>query len=217
MTSPQSAARPLACITCGPAFEEIDRVRRITNFATGEIGGHLARALSGAGFDIICFRGEGATFPAPAGVDVRPFTTNASLADGIRALDRVPAAIFHAAALCDFEVEGIEGAGGARKLRSRGGRVRLILKPAEKVLPLMRGWFPGARIVGWKYELDGTRDDAIARGAAQILESRSDACVVNGAAFGEGFGLLLPDGLLTHAPDKASLAGLLAGWALGRR
>ena len=197
-------------ITAGPTYEPLDNVRRLTNFATGEIGSLLAGALAARGFDAICFRGEGSTFPAPAGTDVRPFSTNASLADGLRALARQPVAIFHAAALCDFVVAGIGGTAAAHKLTSRGEEVRLILKPAQKVLPLLRGWFPRAFIVGWKYELDGSRDEAVARGAQQIREAQTNACVVNGAAFGEGFGLLLPDGSLLPVPDKTALADQLA-------
>ena len=207
---PSDAGGPLAFVTCGPAHEPIDRARRITNFSTGEIGSHLANALSARGFDVVCFRGEGSTFPAPGGADIRPFSTNDSLAGCLRVPGPAPAVIFHAAALCDFVVAGIEGAGVGHKISSRGGDVRLVLKPARKILPLLRGWFPSAWIVGWKYELDGSRDDAVSRAAAQIREAQTDACVVNGAAFGEGFGLLLPDGLLTPAPDKASLAELLA-------
>jgi len=202
---------PLACITCGPAYEPIDTVRRITNFSTGEIGAVLAAAFLRAGFDVVCFRGEGATFPAPGGADVRPFSTNGSLADGIRSLERPPAIVLHAAALCDFVVEKIEGAEGVGKLSSRAGAIRLTLRPAEKVLPSIRGWFPAARIVGWKFETDGTRGQAIARAAAQIRAARTDACVLNGPAYGPGFGLLAADDSLRHFPDKASLANRLAG------
>ena len=45
-------------------------------------------------------------------------------------------------------------------------------------------------IVGWKYELDGSRADAIARARKQIQFPSTDACVVNGSAYGEGFGFL---------------------------
>ena len=201
----------LACITCGPAFEPLDKVRRITNSSTGEIGAVLADAFRLAGWDVICFRSEASTFPSPAGVDVQPFSTNESLAAGLRSLERPPALILHAAALCDFVLESIEGAEGSAKLSSRAGSIRLTLKPAEKILPKLRGWFPEARIIGWKFELDGTREQAVARGSAQIREARTDACVVNGAAYGPGFGVLAPDNSLLHFPDKAALAAHLAG------
>ncbi|MEI8311859.1 MAG: phosphopantothenoylcysteine decarboxylase [Verrucomicrobiota bacterium] len=202
---------PLACITCGPAYEPIDKVRRITNFSTGEIGAVLAGAFLRAGFEVVCFRSEAATFPPPAGADVRPFSNNESLAVGLRSLGRAPATILHSAALCDFVMESIEGADGGDKLSSRAGSIRLTLKPAEKVLPKMREWFPDARIIGWKFELDGTRETAVARAAAQIIEARTDACVVNGSAYGPGFGLLTPDSRLQHFPDKPALAKHLAG------
>jgi phosphopantothenoylcysteine decarboxylase/phosphopantothenate--cysteine ligase len=202
---------PLACITCGPAYEPLDSVRRITNFSTGEIGTVLTEAFLQAGFEVICFRGEAASFPAPSGADVRTFSTNASLAEGLRSLERPPAIVLHAAALCDFVLEKIEGAEGSAKLSSRAGTIRLTLQPAEKVLPKIRGWFPSARIIGWKYELDGSREQAIARAAAQIRDARTDACILNGAAYGSGFGILSPSNTLDHFPDKRSLAVCLAG------
>ena len=201
---------PLACITCGPAFEPLDNVRRITNSSTGELGAVLAEACLRAGWDVVCFRGEASTFPPPAGVDVRPFSTNGSLAAALRSLERPPALVLHAAALCDFVLESIEGADGAAKLDSRSGPIRLTLRPAEKILPRIRTWFPDSRIIGWKFELDGMREQAIARASAQILEARTDACVVNGAAYGPGFALLAPGHPPLHFPDKPALAGHLA-------
>lgn len=206
---------PLACITCGPAYEPIDAVRRITNFATGEIGSLLAEAFLRAGFDVVCFRGVGATWPPHPEADVRAFSTNDSLARGLRGLDRQPGIILHAAALCDFVVESIEGSDGAAKLDSRSGPVRLTLAPAAKVLPEIRKWFPGTLIVGWKYELDGTRELALSRAARQIQEAGSDACVVNGAAYGAGFGLVLAAGGTVHFPDKPALARRLVAMVRG--
>jgi phosphopantothenoylcysteine decarboxylase/phosphopantothenate--cysteine ligase len=201
---------PLACITCGPAFEPIDKVRRLTNFSTGEIGTVLAETFLREGFKVICFRSETATFRSPEGVDVRSFSTNASLAAGLRSLECAPDAVFHAAALCDFVLDRIEGAEGSEKLSSRSGSIRLTLKPTEKILPMIRDWFPKARVTGWKFELDGTRDQAIARAKAQIQEARSDACVLNGAAYGPGFGVMTPDSRIQHFPDKLALAAGLA-------
>jgi phosphopantothenoylcysteine decarboxylase/phosphopantothenate--cysteine ligase len=186
-------------------------VRRISNFATGEIGAILSRALRDAGWDVLCLRGEGSTAPAPEGIDVHSFSTNESLAALFQSLPQKPSAIFHAAALCDFQVASIDGAGGMKKIPTRDGVFTLHLEPAPKILPRLREWFPDALIVGWKYELDGDRAAAFAKGAAQIRECRTNACVVNGAAFGPGFGILLPDGRVLEKPEKTSLAGALAG------
>ena len=200
----------LAVITCGPAIAPIDSVRRITNFATGEIGTLLARELSARGFEVICFRGEGSIAPAPHGVEVRNFTTNESLALALRELPRQPDAIFHAAAMCDFEVEKIEGAEVQNKLSSRCESLVITLRPAPKILPTLRELFPAAKIVGWKYELDGKQTDALASAYRQLAECRTVVCVVNGAAYGEGFGLVLSGaGGISHTPDKTSLAHAL--------
>ena len=193
-------------MTCGPAYESVDGVRRLTNFATGEIGTILSAALQESGCDVICFRGEGSTAAAPTGVKVKSFSTNDSLAQALRALPRQPDLIFHAAALCDFKIKAIEGADSKEKISSRSGGITIHLEPAPKILPQLRKWFPQALVVGWKYELDGQRSDAMTRGAQQLRETGSDVCVVNGKAYGEGFGILRRDLSLRHCQDKKSLA-----------
>ena len=83
------------------------------------------------------------------------------------------------------------------------------LKPTPKIIRDLRSFFPRGLIVGWKYELDGDRAQAVARGVRQIQECRTDACVVNGRAYGDGFGVLTADGAITHIPDRAALFAAL--------
>ena len=52
-----------AIVTCGPSYEPIDEVRRLTNFSTGELGTILAAALARAGVETLCLRGVAATWP----------------------------------------------------------------------------------------------------------------------------------------------------------
>ena len=212
LSSSLHSPKPLAVVTCGPASAPIDSVRRITNFATGEIGAILSQALQKDGWDVICLQGEGSTFPVPEGIDVRVFSTNDSLVALFQGLPAAPNAIFHAAALCDFQVASIAGISGMKKIPTRDGPLTLHLEPAPKILPFLREWFPCAFIVGWKYELDGDRPAALAKGAAQSRECRTDACVVNGSAYGEGFGILLPNGTLTEVADKRGLADALVNY-----
>lgn len=203
---------PTALVTCGPAYEPIDEVRCITNHSTGQLGAMLCDALAEAGFAVTCLRGDMATHPAPASAKVVAFGTNASLIGILEGIEP-PSAIFHAAALCDFAL--VKEAGAAGKIRSDTPELRLVLRPASKVLPLLRPLFPEALIVGWKYEVDGAREDALAHGRHQIAKCNTDACVVNGPAYGGGLGILENDSLSHHA-TRPELCAHLAAWAAAR-
>ena len=117
-------------------------------------------------------------------------------------------AVFHAAALCDYRVKSVHTSGGAEvaatKIPSRAGELTLTLDPAAKLIHDLRDLFPASRIVGWKYELVGSRADVLAAAIRQLGESRSDACVMNGAAYGGGFGFLEPRIKPVHFADKAA-------------
>ena len=213
MATVEIAGMPLALVTCGPAYEPIDEVRRITNQSTGELGSILSETLLRADFDVLCLRGEMSTYSSPREVRVVPFTTNASLLALLERVPTQPAAVFHAAALCDFLVHEIEGTHRQRKIRSNVSELRLILRPAEKLLPRLRSLFPEAIIVGWKYELNGSREDAAARARDQIVSSRTDACVVNGTSYGAGFGFLIRGTeKARHLETKIELCRFLSQW-----
>lgn len=188
-------------VTCGPSYEPIDQARRLTNFSTGALGAALSNALTEAGHDVICLRGVNATCPDPIqAMSVEPFTTNDDLADRLERISREVEidAIFHAAALCDYKVDQVLNAGGAAisspKFATRDGRLHLALAPALKVLPRLRELFPESLIVGWKYELAGSREDAFAKAWKQLVDCATDACVLNGAAYGKGFAVCTADG-----------------------
>jgi phosphopantothenate---cysteine ligase (CTP) len=203
---------PVAYVTCGPAFEPIDAVRCLTNHSTGALGALLAEVLAAAGFAVTCFRGALATHPAPAGLRVEPFTTNQSLLTLLEAAP-APAVVFHAAALCDFGLAREFTTPG--KIRSDLPELHLVLHPAPKVLPRLRAIFPGALVVGWKYEVDGTRDDALGRGGRQLAANSTDATVVNGPAYGEGLALLDREGC-THHTSRPALCDALVAWTRRR-
>lgn len=204
-------------ITCGPGSEPIDAVRRITNFSTGELGILLANRLARAGCGVTLFRGTGATCAIPVeGATVVPFTTNDDLRAALEALphrDDV-AAIFHAAALCDFKITRVLDADGgelkASKIPSSLPRLQLVLEPSPKLIAELRALFPKSRIVGWKYELAGGRDEAVGKAVQQIHANQTDACVVNGAAYGAGFGFCGEAGLIAHLAGKPALCDFLA-------
>lgn len=210
-------------ITCGPSYEPIDGVRRLTNFSTGELGLLLAAELSRAGHEVICMKGEGAVSRVdPGGARVIGFSTNADLLARLREFSGSgTGAIFHAAALCDYRVRSVRGGDGAvmsaQKIASRAGELTLTLEPTLKLLPELRAIFPGARITGWKYELDGAPDDVITKAREQLAACRTDACVVNGAAWGEGFGFIEPGREVVRIGGKPALCAFLGEWLAGQK
>lgn len=214
--------RPAAIVTTGPASAPIDEVRCITNLATGETGAAVAAALIDAGWDVFFFRGRGATHSeVPTGAHLHEFTTNQDLARALEDLSEARGkdinAVLHAAALNDYVVSAMRGPDGiapeSGKIPGDLAQLHLLLEPAAKILPRFRGWFPSAWVVGWKYELEGTREDAIAQAREQITHGRTDATVVNGPAYGPGFGVLEGENSPRHCGNKRELAHFLASRA----
>ena len=210
-------------VTTGPSYEPIDDVRRITNFSTGELGVLVANALAREGHEVFCLKGTYATTAvALVKAQAVPFNTNDHLHEKFTQLARAHdiGAVFHVAALCDYKVAAVADDRGARqgaaKIDSRAGALTLTLAPARKVIAGLRELFPKATLVGWKYELNGTRADALAKAWRQLRECRTDACVVNGRAWGEGFGFCTPPDAVRELPDKTAVAQCLSRW-LGER
>ena len=199
-------------ITCGPSYEPIDGMRRLTNASTGELGLMLAEKMSAAGHHVTVLCGEMATSRhSPGSAKVVAFSTNDDL---LRKLSEHRAdAVFHAAALCDFRVKEARSENGAvsaaAKIPTRKGNVTLVLEPTTKVLPNLRRIFPDARIFGWKFELDGTRDDVIAKATAQLNDCATDGCIVNGGAWGGGFGFVAKDAMVTEIAGRTDLCNFL--------
>ncbi|HEX4646147.1 MAG TPA: DNA/pantothenate metabolism flavoprotein domain protein, partial [Verrucomicrobiae bacterium] len=83
------------------------------------------------------------------------------------------------------------------------------LLPTPKIISELREWHPRARLVGWKYEVEGDRAAVITLAERQIAECNTDACVINGPAYGRGFGLMIAGKKNTHLPNAPTLFAAL--------
>jgi len=206
-------------ITAGPTYEGLDEVRRLTNFSTGRLGSELARFLESKGHEVQLLLGYYSTWRGEAASKrTQMFTTTADLRDRLRALagDKV-GAVFHAAAVSDFsfgkiwtrkdngDLEEIKSA----KIPTKSGALLAELLPTPKVIGELRGWFPAAWIVGWKYELAGDREGVVRVAEEQMRDCRTDACVVNGRAYGDGFGVAIGQGKCAHCAGREELFAAL--------
>jgi len=202
-------------VTAGPTFEPVDQVRRLSNLSTGQLGGNLANFLVDQGHAVHLLLGEMATWGGPVRAQVQTrFTTTSDLHARLEQLAAADVdAVFHAAAVSDFAVAGVwtrEPDGAlhavpARKIPSQLVSLFLELRPTLKIIACLRRWFPAAVIVGWKYEVEGTPADALAEARLQIQSCGTSACVVNGLAYGAGYGLVTADGASDHFASAVAL------------
>jgi len=186
-------------------------VRRLTNFSTGKLGSELAAFLSAHGHKVTLFLGEMATYCGQLNAErVQRFTTTENLRMELHmwANQRIDA-VFHAAAISDFGFGRIlkqsrkgdlveidqEHLG---KISTRDGTLLAELVPTPKIIAQLRSYFPAARLVGWKYEVDGDKASVVRQAKKQIAECQTDACVANGPAYGQGFGLVRANGTCAH-------------------
>jgi phosphopantothenate---cysteine ligase (CTP) len=201
-------------ITGGPSSEPIDDVRLITNRSTGELGVILAQAFRQGGHDVSLFLGRLSQYRHP---QAAYFDRNEDLQRmlGETAERKSVDVVLHAAALADFQVVTVRAGNidlGLKKIGSEHEILSVELAPKPKVIAGLRDLFPNALIVGWKLELEGSREDLVREATQQVKKNRTDACVINGRAFGDGFGFCTSEGLLRSVPSKPELASFLVQW-----
>ena len=199
-------------VTCGPTYEPLDKVRRLTNFSTGQMGIGLANFLHNAGHEVTLLKGYYSVATVPSHAKSITFTTTDDLLDRLREASHEYNAVFHAAAVSDFGFGKVyrRSASGQLETVNSGkfgtgdGGLLAELIPTRKIIAQLRELFPKATLFGWKYEVDGSRENAIQLAKRQIQENRTDYSVANGPAYGEGFGIVSRDAL-EHCPSVDNL------------
>lgn len=213
-------------VTAGPTIEKLDTVRRLTNFSTGRTGTEMANFLAGRGHQVTLLLGEQATWSGQRRAQkVVPFSTTADLQEKLKTLAKGSVdAVLHAAAVGDFmfgkvwkrDSEGRLEEIASDKFSTRDGALLAELVPTPKLIGQLHEWFPKSQVVGWKYEVEGKREDALV--AAQMLmeETKINACVANGPAYGDGFGLVASSGQ-RHFAGTAGLFSALEDFVSRRQ
>jgi phosphopantothenoylcysteine decarboxylase/phosphopantothenate--cysteine ligase len=206
-------------VTAGPTYEMMDKVRRLTNSSTGRLGTELANFLTAHGHKVTLLLGEQATHCGERKAQrVERFTTGENLLERFQALSKQNVgAVFHAAAVSDFrfgkiwlrppsgELSEIKSG----KISTRQGTLLAELVPMPKIIAELRSLYPMAKLVGWKFEVEGDRTSVWQAAESQLRDCRTDACVANGPAYGLGFGLVTGPGRHEHWRETAALFGAL--------
>ncbi len=205
-------------LIAGPAAVTLDRARMLTNHSTGKTGVILAETLRRHRFHVTLWYGTGATHPLPTGLhSSERFHT---IHDLERLLQKTALKTFGGillpAALPDYDLAAACDLSGNKLSRDKWPGhlegVRLELKPAPRVLNKIRSLAPKAKIIGWKWEAEGGPGELQASARQQIEECRTDACVLNGPAYGEGYLFMPKEGSPARCADPVDLGHALAGF-----
>lgn len=209
----------ICVVTAGPTYEPLDGARRLTNFSTGKLGIELANFLACHGHEVTLLVGQQASHAGERRAQtVDTFTTTANLRMKLESFGGKPVdAVFHAAAVSDFyfgrvwsrSADGQLNEIKSGKIATSYGTLLAELVPTKKIISSLRDWFPKAYITGWKYEVDGARADVIRAAEKQIAGCLTNACVANGPAYGDGFGLVSRNGVCTHILTDDALFEML--------
>lgn len=191
-------------VTAGGTNEEIDKVRVITNKASGKMGKALSEECYLRGADVLLLRSVTAVdvrehkdtsgvaglpdrqagiqgFPRPAcrqgrggGIRVETFETGQDLSNLMHKYIRDYDAVFHTAAVSDFRVEKPID----YKLES-DSPITLKLTPTIKILNQIKIWNPKIKLIGFKAVYKETEKNLVRLGLEKLKESNSDYIIVN--------------------------------------
>ena len=184
-------------LIAGPASSTLDEARVITNRSSGHTGATIAQILQKNSFKTTLWFGEDISYPLPK--ELTPsarFRTVKDLESLISGSDLSTFdSILLPAALPDYQLEKAYGPDGQElnhhKWSGSLPRIHLELTPGPRILPTLRRMAPHAKIIGWKWEADGSLEDLMTIARNQIRDCQTDACVLNGPAYGMGY-LLVP-------------------------
>ena len=201
MFCPRSVSRTLAGVNllliAGPASSTLDEARVITNRSSGHTGATIAQILQRNSFKTTLWFGEDISYPLPK--ELTPSARFRTVKDLEGLLSENDLSTFDSillpAALPDYQLERAYGPDGQElnhhKWSGSLPTIHLELSPGPRILPHLRRMAPHAKIIGWKWEADGSLEDLMTVARKQIRDCQTDACVLNGPAYGMGH-LLVP-------------------------
>lgn len=196
-------------ITSGGTREDIDPVRGITNYSTGQLGRLIATRFLQSGAQVTYLCSESAARPDPnANLSITTIRSTSQLKDKLEtALQTCPFdAVIHSMAVSDFAPESPSNT----KISSDTEYITIVLKRLPKVIKSIKKLQPNTVLVGFKLLAKSSEDDLINAAYKQMSESGSDYVLAN-ALEGIGAGrheaiLLNRDGIIARMESKEEIA-----------
>ena len=164
-------------ITAGPTWVALDKVRVISNIATGESGFILAQVFRKLGAKVTLVLGPGIFFNAEKGVKVLRFKYFNELEIILKKELRRNkySAVIHTAAVADYQPDKII----MDKVSSGLANWKITLVPTKKLINSLKKHRQDIFAVGFKFEPEATKDKLIKRAKMLLKQANLDLVVAN--------------------------------------
>ncbi len=164
-------------ITAGPSWVAIDKVRVISNIASGETGFILAEKFKKLGKKVTLLLGPGYFCGSQAGIKIIRFKYFSQL-ERLLANELKKgkyAAVIQAAAVADYAPKKII----RHKVSSRRSNWKINLIATKKLISNLKNYGSGLFTVGFKFEPDEDDAGLIKRGEVLLKQAGLDLVVAN--------------------------------------
>ena len=167
-------------ISAGPTCVPIDKVRVISNLATGETGIRLAERFSSYGAQVTLLLGGSAAAKA-CSIDKRirliRFKYSSELENLIKKelKRRRYDIMIHSAAVSDYKPSRIYKA----KIKSGMSHWKINLVPTEKIIDLIKRIDKNILLVGFKFEPGAAKNTLLKHARMLLLRAKADLVVAN--------------------------------------
>ena len=164
-------------ITAGPTWAPIDRVRVISNIASGKTGIHLAEVARENNADVTLILGPVSEDYLGSSVKVKRFHYFDELHSLVKKelKDKNYDIVIHSAAVSDFKTKKVF----SDKLKSDSKNLKLNLESTVKIVDKIKKYAPKVFLVIFKLEFNLSKNKMIESARRTIRESRADLAVVN--------------------------------------
>ena len=165
-------------ITAGSTWVALDKVRVISNIASGQTGFILADKFKKIGAKVTLLLGPG-NFCQPnnPGIKIIHFKFFSELEKLLKKelAKRIYAAVIHAAAVADYQPKKVLH----HKVSSRIDNWKINLVPTKKLINNLKDYTPGLIAVGFKFEPEAGRNRLIEKGGRLLKQANLDLVVAN--------------------------------------
>ncbi|NPE08418.1 MAG: bifunctional phosphopantothenoylcysteine decarboxylase/phosphopantothenate--cysteine ligase CoaBC [Asgard group archaeon] len=166
-------AKKKVVVTAGPTRIWLDDVRYISNPSTGKMGIEIALEAVNRGADVTLILGPTNLPVYNSNIKIEVIETPQDIKKVIEKQKKIDVFI-SAAAIGDYQPEKQKG-----KIPSKQESLVLKLKPTPKIIEYVKQKFPKARIVGFKAEVDATKNELIEKAQKSLENYQIELVVAN--------------------------------------